>query len=500
MTANPRASDHAEDDAAAPVVSTTLGRLRGRLVAPPGQAPVHAFTGIPYAAPPIGPLRWRPPQPVQPWPGTREATGFGPDLPQAPNARLRGPHQDEDCLYLNVWTPARHDGAALPVLVWIHGGGFVGGSGSDARSDGARMAAEGAVVVSVNYRAGLFGYLAHPALSAESPERVSGNYGLLDQLAALRWVREHIAAFGGDASRVTAFGVSAGSASIALMLVSPQARGLFDQCILHSPGAGRPLASLELAERTAAEALGGDLAALRALPAQALFERTGRMSPRVRGLTTPRVLRPIRDGWLLPEDERPALRAGRFQRLPTIVGSNLDEGSLLTRDWPQRDLAAWRTLVEANFGAATDQALALYPAADDTQVRARVAELFADTQFNYGTRLIAQAMAGAGQPTWRYLFTRRGAGQPDGPHHGEEVAHVFGNLGEAAQPMDAALSDAMRRAWVRFAATGSPEAAGSLDWKPYRPADDNHLALGDAIAPGHGWRAEPLDFLERFYG
>jgi para-nitrobenzyl esterase len=482
------------------VVEVPQGRLRGMR-----EGQLAVFLGVPYAAPPVGPLRWRPPQPAPRWDGVRDALAFGPDFPQAPNPRFRAPRQDEDCLYLNIWTPAADPGAKLPVMVWLHGGGFTGGSGSDLRCDGARLAAEGAVVVTLNYRSGLFGFLAHPALSRESPQGVSGNYGLLDQLAALDWVREHIAAFGGDAGRVTAFGVSAGSASISLLLAAPQAKGRFHRAILHSPGAGRPLATLADAEQAGLK-LGEDLAALRALSAADVLARTSLLNPAVRGLTTPRVLRPIRDGWLLPEDERPAFQAGRLHAMPLIVGSNTDEGSLLTRSWPVDTLAAYRQQVEANFGSAAEEAMSLYPAADDAQARPAVAAMLADTQFNYGTRLLAQCMARREPRTWKYLFERRRPRQADGPHHGDEVAHAFGNHDRAAageqadfDAVDDALSRTMRQAWVAFAANGDPNDAGLPQWDAYRPADDNHLALGDAVRPGAAWRRAQLDFLERFY-
>jgi para-nitrobenzyl esterase len=458
------------------------------------------FLGIPYAAPPVGDLRWKPPQPAARWHGVRDALAFGPDFPQAPNAKLRAPRQDEDCLVLNVWTPSLGDDAKLPVMVWLHGGGFTGGSGSDLRSDGAVLAAEGAVVVSLNYRSGLFGFLAHPALSRESPHGVSGNYGLLDQLAALAWVRENIAAFGGDPARVTAFGVSAGSASISLLLAAPAARGAFDRAILHSPGAGRPLATLAQAEQ-AGFALNADLSALRALSGAEVLAKTVLMNPKVRGLTTPRVLRPIRDGWLLPEDERPAFLAGRMHAMPLIVGSNADEGTLLTQAWPIDTRDAWRAQVDNNFGAAADEAAALYPAGSDAEARPAVAALFGDTQFNYGTRLLAQCMAKLEPRTFKYLFLRRRPGEPDGPHHGGEVAHAFGNV-ERTGPfdeVDLALSRTMRKAWVAFAANGDPNTEGVPQWERYRAAEDNHLGFGDRVEPGAGWRRPQLDFLERFY-
>ncbi|MCC2634572.1 MAG: para-nitrobenzyl esterase PnbA [Ramlibacter sp.] len=481
-------------------VSVDEGHLRGRRS---GDGAV--FLGVPYAAPPVGENRWRPPRPAPRRDGVRDALAFGPDFPQARNARLRAPRQDEDCLYLNVWTPAVGRDAALPVMVWLHGGGFTAGSGSDLRTDGARLAAEGAVVVTLNYRSGLFGFLAHPQLSRESAHGVSGNYGLLDQLAALAWVRENIASFGGDPARITAFGVSAGSASISLLLAAPAAKGAFDRAILHSPGTGRPLATLQDAER-AGRAWHADIDALRALSAQEVLARTTQFNPAVRGLTTPRMLRPIRDGWLLPEDERPAFQAGRMHAMPLIVGSNTDEGTLLTRAWPTDTLDAWRAQVDTNFGPAAGEAAALYPARTDAEARPAVAQMFADTQFNYGTRLLAQCMSRLEPRTWKYLFERRRPDQADGPHHGEEVAHAFGNVdaappGETAEhdATDAALSQAMRKAWVAFATHGDPNTSGVPRWDAYRASDDNHLVLGDAVRPGAAWRRPQLDFLERFY-
>ncbi|NML45830.1 carboxylesterase family protein [Ramlibacter sp. G-1-2-2] len=475
-------------------VRTRAGALRGQR-----QGEGAAFLGIPYAAPPVGPLRWKAPQPVQPWSGTRDALAFGPDFPQASSRELRAPRQDEDCLYLNVWTPTLDANARLPVLFWIHGGGFVSGSGSDLRSDGARLASEGAVVVALNYRSGLFGFLAHPALSRESEAGVSGNYGLLDQLAALAWVRENIGAFGGDASRVTVFGVSAGSASISLLLASPRARGAFDRAILHSPGAARPLADLQQAE--AAGAALGELAALRALPASEVLARTSLMNPKVRALTAPRVLRPIRDGWLLPEDERPVFQQGRLHAMPMIVGSNTDEGTVLTQSWPTDTLAAYREQLDRNFAGAQAEAAALWPAGRDAEARPAVAAMFADTQFNYGTRLLAQSMAKLEPRTFKYLFTRRRPGEQNGPHHGGEVAHAFGNVAVtgASDGVDEALSQVMRKAWVAFAAAGDPNTSGVPQWDPYRPADDNHLTLGDRVEAGGPWRKAQLDFLDNFF-
>lgn len=500
-TAANRAAPAAAGDA---LVGVESGRLRGARLRVHG-VQLQVFKGIPYAAPPVGPLRWRPPAAVAAWDGIRPALAFGADCPQTPNPGFRAPAQSEDCLFLNVWAPADAVPGTLPVMVWIPGGGFVGASGSDLRTDGARIAANGVVVVTLNYRCGLFGFLAHPGLSSESPEGVAGNYGLLDLVAALRWVACNIAGFGGDPRRVTAFGVSAGSASIGLLLTSPMASGLFQQAILQSPGAGRPLATLADAEQ-AGTALGLDIEALRLIPAQALFERTSLLSPKVRGLTTPRVLRPIQDGWLLPSQERQVMQARAQHAMPLIVGSNADEGSSLTKGWPLGTVAQYEALLQANFGDWSAEASRLYPCRSDATVQTRVAELFADTQFNDGTRLLAQAMAAREPRTWRYLFLRRRPHQQDGPHHGDEVGHVFGTFadpvpGERAEfdATDALVSAAMMKAWVAFAHGGDPNAPGLPRWTAYDPAQDNHLAFADRLESGSRWRARQLDFLDRYF-
>ncbi|MGZ5912480.1 MAG: carboxylesterase/lipase family protein, partial [Reyranella sp.] len=229
-------------------------RTEGGLLSGAGEG-IRVYKGIPFAAPPVGQRRWRPPEPAEPWDGIREATRFGADCPQELRPGSRAGRTDEDCLTLNIWTPARAADEALPVMVWFYGGSFLFGSASDIRFDGEAFARKGVVLVTAAYRVGLFGFLAHPGLTRESPHGSSGNYGLLDQIAALGWVQRNIAAFGGDPRRVTAFGVSAGSASIAMLLTAPLAAGLFQRAILESPGAFRPLASLDDAER-AGTALG----------------------------------------------------------------------------------------------------------------------------------------------------------------------------------------------------------------------------------------------------
>ena len=480
-------------------------RTEGGLLSGAGED-IRVFKGIPFAAPPVGERRWRPPEPPEAWDGLRDATIFGADCPQEMRPGSRAGRTDEDCLTLNIWTPAHAADEALPVMVWFYGGSFLFGSASDVRFDGEAFARKGVVLVTANYRVGLFGYLAHPDLTRESPHGASGNYGLLDQIAALAWVQRNIAAFGGDPTRVTAFGVSAGSASIAMLLTSPLAGGLFQRAILESPGAFRPLASLAEAER-AGSALGPDIARLRQMPAEEVLAKTDLLVPKVRGLTTPRVLRPIRDGWVIREDERDAFAAGRFHAMPLIVGGNADEGATLTAAWPMRTPADLRGLAAENFPQAIDMAIALYPAEHDGEVRGRVAEMFADTQFNYGVWQSARGMSGSTRQTWRYLFLRRRPGRLDGPNHGEEVSYVFNTLalapaGQEAPPfdsVDAGVAEAMQAAWGRFAATGDPNGGALPPWPPYRTSDDPYLEFGDAIRVGANWRRPQMEFLEHYY-
>ena len=489
------------------VVMTEAGPIQGfKKQSAKEELAIDCFLGIPYAAPPVGALRWKPPQPLENWNETRSCFDFSADFPQATNPLFRAPHQSEDCLYLNVWAPAFKDGKKLPVMVWIHGGGFVGGSGSDQRSDGALMAAKGVVVVSFNYRSGVFGFLAHPELSAESELKVSGNYGLQDQIAALKWIQKNIDQFNGDPNKVTVFGVSAGSASISLLLTCPQAKGLFQQSILHSPGAARPLATLAQAEALSLKELGADIERLRSLSAQDIFKLTSLLNPKIRGLTTPRILRPILDGVYLSENERDVFKDHRQLMLPMIVGSNLDEGSLLTKDWAIKSLDDYAGLVNSNFNVLSSDALALYPVRAEEEIRIRVAELFGDTQFNYGTRLLAQSNSNQVANTWRYLFAKRRPSQIDGPHHGQEVAHVFGNLFAKVTSVendydlrDEFISNAMLNYWVQFAYTGNPNQAELPEWTRYELGSDNMIVFENEISKANGFRKNNLDFIDQYF-
>ena len=483
------------------IVTTKSGRVSGT-TAESGAA-IRIFKGIPYAKAPAGDLRWHPPQPAEPWQGVLAADTFGLDCPQEPfMPRSLAPGMGEDCLNLNIWTPAKDADEKLPVMVWLYGGSYVRGSAADTRSDGEVFANKGVVYVTFNYRAGLFGFFAHPELTRESPENSSGNYGLLDAFAAMQWIRENIAAFGGDPGRVTVFGVSAGSATISLLITSPLGAGLWDQAILQSPGAFRPLYNLEDAEQEGRK-LGDDLDALRNMTPEEILARTPDFQPRVRGLTTPRVLRPICDGWVIPLEERDAFAAGQVNVMPVIVGNMEDEGSWGVANWPIETMDAYRELLATNFGAATDEAMALYPAADGASIKFRLGELFGDTQFTYGSWRLAADMNKLGAKSFRYVFTRRAPGMEGAPGHGNDVEYVFGNVKDGRpgyEATDHGISDVMMDAFIRFAESGDPNGDGLIDWPAYSEADDRYLEIGDEFSVSGGWRSPQMVFLHKYLG
>lgn len=488
----------------------TGGEIRGAVSA--GDPDIVAFRGIPFAAPPVGDLRWRPPAPVAGWEGVRDASAAGPICVQAGGQNVT---QDEDCLFLNVWA-GRETDEPRPVLFWIHGGGYTGGSGSTALYDGTALAADGAVVVTINYRLNVFGFLAHPALSAESPHGASGNYGLLDMVAALEWVRDNIAAFGGDPGRVTIFGESAGGGAVMSVMLAPQADGLFHGAIAQSNwinGWDRPLAApargWEAAEAQGlrvAAALGiadddpDALAAMRATGAADVLAASNADagSPFLR---TGNVWAPNVDGWVIPDDPLALYRAGRQHAVPLVVGLNGNEGSLMTRGMDIPDAAAFEAYVRSVWPELADEMLAHYDAATPG-AQAAIDKVIHDLFFAGPVRAHAMAQAAAGAPTWLYHFTHvppTAWGAALGSHHAAELVYVFGTLtrretgGERPLGLtpvgdytdtDTALSAAMRRYWVQFAATGNPNRGGLPPWPAFDAESDRHLELGPSIAPG----------------
>lgn len=471
------------------VVHTSSGSLAGLR-----SADVCTYWGIPFAPTTAGAARWRAPGEPPTWNGTREATRFGEDpiQPPHPKKRSRAPGQSEDCLSLNIWTPADRSTAPWPVMVWLEGGSFMTESGAGEHIDGAPLARRGIVLVTLNYRLSVFGFLAHRLLTAESPHHASSNYGLLDQLAALRWLRANVGAFGGDPSRITVFGVSAGSASIALLLTSPLARGAFDRAILHSPGTLRPLYPLGEAEGLG-EVVGNDLAAMRALSPQQLLALNAKIAPRVRGLTTPRILRPICDGYVVPIQESEAYASGAFmQDVPVMVGSAANEGTWAVGEMPINTVAEFRAYMQENFGDATPEALERYPVRTDADVKQQLAEVFGDTQFSYGARGVARAISRKQPKVFRYVFRQGTAG------HADDTPYVFGTLGADAGDADRSVSEMQMRAWTNFAKNGDPNGPGVPDWPAFNEAADDYLEIRSPARIADHWRTDHLDFIGRY--
>ncbi len=482
---------------------------------------VWVFKGIPYAAPPVGDLRWKPPQPVASWTEPLACTTFGPACPQPKDASefyLSVGPTSEDCLYLNVWSPARSSTERLPVMVWIHGGSFTTGAGSMDVYSGQNLARKGVMVVTINYRLGALGFLAHPALSAESDRGVSGNYGLLDQVAALQWVQRNAAAFGGDPSRVTVFGESAGAISILDLLVSPLAEGLFQRAIAESgilldSGFGvsttSDLATAERAGEDFAKSLGvdsaGDVAAqLRALtPEQLLAAGPSPATLLEIGLTW----KPIADGYVLADAPTRLWAAGEQMSVPLLIGSNKDEGNAflggLSIPPDQYD-----TYMHKVFGPYADEALALYPAPQPSDVLPALSRMLTEVGFASTARFAAREMSAvntSAAAVYLYQFTRVPLNNPLGAFHGVEIPYVFGNtalfsgLG-TLEKADYDLSAAIMGYWTRFAASGDPNGGGDPQWPAYQAGSDQHLELGDTIKTSSGLYKQACDLADKVRG
>ncbi|HEX2315310.1 MAG TPA: carboxylesterase/lipase family protein [Thermomonospora sp.] len=450
-----------------PSVLTRYGEVRGT-----AGPTAHSYLGIPYAAPPVGTLRWKPPAPPARWQGVRDASVPGNPCMQrsepTPWGDLAGPGTpSEDCLYLNVYTPAKRTAYKRPVMVWIHGGGFTIGSGTF--YDGRALASKGdVVVVNFNYRLGAFGYFAHPGLAEESPHGLSGNYGLLDQQAALRWVKDNIAAFGGDPGNVTIFGESAGGGSVCHNLVSPYTLGLFDRAVAQS-GCGFPLPTQETQQRdgaTWASSLGcSDVTCLRAKPADQVL--TASLTPSARW--TPNV-----DGRILPLQVSQALDTGRFHRVPVIQGATADEGRLTvatTYDLAGRRLTAegYPTAVRRLYGDRADAILARYPLSEYGTPAEALGAILTDSQFSCLSHHTTGLMAKHTR-AYHYEFADRHAMDylnlplsfPLGAPHGSEIRYIFGNV--SGTPAQNTLADQMLAYWTNFARTGIPYASSAPHW------------------------------------
>jgi para-nitrobenzyl esterase len=467
-------------------IKTDKGKIRGKM-ADDGQ--VRIFLGIPYAAPPIGTLRWKPPQPGLKWNGVRETTNFGsrcmqPDIYH--DMEFRDGGGSEDCLNLNVWTPARDKKAKLPVMVWIYGGGFVAGATSEPRQDGEHLAHKGVVLVSMNYRLGLFGFFAHPDLAAESPQHAAGNYGLMDQTAALQWVHRNIGAFGGDPNKVTVFGESAGSFSVSAQMASPLARGLFVHAIGESGAAfnSRGISFAPLAERLtkdpayALAAFGtSDLAALRAMSAEDLMQKMATQTNPAGGNIRPDFV-PDVDGYFLPESVPQIYREGNQAHVPLLAGWNRDEPSALAVNSPEPPTAqSFQQQAERDFAERAPEFLKVYSAQSDADAVRSAIDFAGDKFIAFSTWEWLEAQAAAGDvPVYRYHFERPSPADKyhpagSGAFHSDEIQYVFGTLhsrpGAVWQSEDEKLSDLIETYWTNFARTGNPNGGDAPQWPQY---------------------------------
>jgi para-nitrobenzyl esterase len=494
-----------------PRVIISSGALEGlRLQALPRGG---AFLGIPFAAQPVGNLRWKPPQPPRPWQSLRKAFTYGPACPQLPSPwlpEMSGAQQmatDEACLSLNVWTPELHPKTKLPVFVWIHGGGNVEGS-ADWPPLGPTLAERGVVIVSLHYRLGALGFLAGPWLASESPHHVSGNYGQEDQLAALRWVDRNIASFGGDPGRVTIGGQSSGALDVCNLMASPLAAGLFEQAILES---GVCVDSV-YPEAHAAEANGERLAkdlgippgaealkVLRSLPAERILQAT-KDDPNLD-------LEPVVDGWVLPQQPAIVFREGKEAHIPVLVGSTEDEVSIFASpivggtSWRPDTVAAYRRWLAERFKSQANEVFAHYPAHSDSEARRVFEEMDTDFDFGFGAWLLADDIARDRRRAFLYHFTYAGTGEfaALGAFHSEELMFLSRNYWTSwvARPYDKTLSDAIVGYWVRFIVTGNPNDPGLPAWQVWH-SDGICQELGRRIGPEHVPRAQRFVVFQQY--
>ncbi len=470
---------------------------------------VISFKGIPFGAPPVGQLRWQPPAPADAWTKPLNAKHFGHRCFQSDGYNDMTFHDSgasEDCLNLNVWAPADARPGSLPVMVWVYGGGFVTGGTSEYRQDGQWLAHHGVVVVSMNYRLGIFGFLSLPTLTAESPHHASGNYGLMDQAAALAWVKRNIANFGGDPKKVTVFGESAGSFAVSTLMASPLSKDLFQRAIGESGGAfGRGgLAYQPLAERESRDAAfldkafgTSDVGRLRDIAADDILRAV--ISPTARPgavggrapVEPPATQRfgPSIDGYFLPESVEAIYAAGRQAHVPLLAGWNADEGrGQILSAKPPVTSASFKAQAEKEFGARSSKFLALYPATSDEEARNAAADYAGDRFIAFSTWRWIEAQAKTGDaPVYRYFFTLGSPGDNNheaamGAFHSDEIEYVFGVLdsrsGAKWRPEDRRLSEEMIEYWTNFARTGNPNGPGLPDWPKYSPPDWRTMKLG----------------------
>jgi para-nitrobenzyl esterase len=489
-------------------VHTEAGLVQGTM-----EGGIEAYKGIPFAAPPLGDLRWRAPKAPVAWTGVRKADKFAPACVQVPIVNrtlgMDPVETNEDCLYLNVWTPAKSPNDRLPVMVWIYGGGFAIGGTSIAQYNGVNLANKGVLLVSVAYRVGALGFMAHPALTAEQGGH-SGNYGLLDQIAGLQWIKRNIAAFGGDPGRVTIFGESAGGIAVSMLAASPLAKGLFQGAISESGGNFAPAQrdneggeNMHLLARAEKEGV----AFLSKLGAPSIAEARKKSADEILKASPPGLggAWPIFDGYVLLGDQYRLYEAGHYNDTPVLIGTNSDEGALFV---PSIKAAAYETSIRSGYGDYASKILAAYPGGSDAEALRSARDTFRDTAFAWPTWAWARLQTRTGKgKAYVYYFSHRPP-YPDIPEfkswgaaHAGEISFVFGNFSDAMRPSaaDRAVSDEMSSYWVNFAKTGDPNGKGLPQWPAFTNSDAQVMNLNDPSKPVPVPNIEKLRVLESYY-
>lgn len=480
-------------------IETNFGIVKGAI-----KDGLLVFKGIPFAKPPVGELRWSAPQPPDSWEGVKLTTKYGP----APIQGNDTTSKSEDCLYLNIWTPAKTMDEKIPVLVWIYGGGFSFGSTSEPVYNGAALAKKGVILVSIAYRVGQLGFLAHPELSAENPNKVSGNYGILDQIAGLKWVQENIAAFGGDPDKVTIFGESAGGISVSMLCASPLAEGLFQGAISQSGGSfgptrettypGENMKTLEKAEKDGEQYLQkagvSTISELRSLAVDNIPMGMGVGSAW-----------PITDGYVIPDDQHKLYQAGNYNDVPVLIGYNSDEGASFIREENPEEFIK---NVEKRYGEFADDLLKAYPVAEES-IPKTARDLMRDAAFGWHTWSWANLQSKTGKSKVYYYYFDQHPEYPEdspkygyGSPHGQEVAYVFNNLDPSnaeTTDSDLAISEAMATYWTNFAKSGNPNGEGLPNWPNYNQEQQSVMYFGPTPHLGVVPSAKSLKVLDDYF-
>lgn len=473
-----------------PAVVTTVVEVTGGTIEGVEQDGIYSYKGIPFAAPPVGDLRWKAPQPVVPWEDTKKTDKFapGPIQDTAFSAILGGPQEiSEDCLYLNVWTGAKQADEMRPVMVWIYGGGFGIGMTSTPTYDGTNLANKGVVLVSVAYRVGPMGFLAHPELRAESGQG-SGCYGIQDQIAGLRWVKENVANFGGDPSNVTIFGESAGGIAVSMLTASPMAKGFFHRAISESGGSMTPpRATLKQAEEQGKAYLNklgaDDIQTARALSAEEIQKNTQGMGS----------FWPVADGATIATNQYELFEKGEFNDTPILVGTNSNEGGMFVTQPITSE--GFKQMMQGRFGDSADSMLEVYPHATDEEAFQSNRDIMRESAFAWPTWAWATLQSRNGRnKAFVYYFDHRTAASPDGANHAAEIPYVFGNLTSMGPmgagsdaPEDQALSELIQSYWINFATTGDPNGPALPYWPAFNENDQQVMFFNKET----GARAHP---------